>query len=90
MMVPVRVLRRAQADVDHVYLWLQKRSPAGAVAWYAVLLHTLHELGEGRVAHSVAPESARLGIELRQVLFKTRRGRMYRLLLVFCHTRIFG
>jgi plasmid stabilization system protein ParE len=82
MTVPVRVLRRAQADIDHVYLWLRKRSTAGAVAWYAVLLHTLHELGEGRAAHSVAPESAIFGVDLRQALFKTRHGRMYRLVFV--------
>ena len=82
MKILVRVLGRAQADIDHIYLWLRKRSPVGAAAWYTVLLHTLDELGDGRVAHSEAPEATKLGVELRQTLFKTRRGRVYRLLLV--------
>ena len=78
----IRVLGRAQADVDNIYLWLCQRSPMGAIAWYAVLLEKLAELGDNASSCSIAPESARIGVELRQAFFKTRRGRTYRLLFV--------
>jgi plasmid stabilization system protein ParE len=78
----VRILSRAQADVDRIYLWLRRRSPAGAAAWYAALLHTLHELGGNAAVYSIAPEAQSLCIDLQQTFFKTRRGRTYRLLFV--------
>ena len=78
----VRILGRAQADVDHIYLWLKRRSPTGAIAWYTAFLDKFSGLGESATACAQAPETARLGIELRQAFFKTRRGRSYRLLFV--------
>jgi len=78
----VRILGRAQADVDDVYLWLRRSSPTGAVAWYSAFLDRYTGLGENAMSCALAPEAARLGIELRQAFFKTRRGRSYRLLFV--------
>jgi plasmid stabilization system protein ParE len=82
MTATVRVLGHAQADIDHIYLWLQQRSPGGAASWYAALFRSLSELGTSRAAHSTAPESTKLSVDLRQMFFKTRRGRTYRLLFV--------
>lgn len=84
----VRLLRRGQADADDIYLWLRKRSPAGAVAWYAAFLKRLDDLSVNATACSIAPESQRLGIEMRQAFFKTRRGRAYRLLFVLAGTDV--
>jgi plasmid stabilization system protein ParE len=82
MTFAVRVLGRATADVDHIYLWLRQRSPEGAAAWYAVYLDKLRELADSIAASSVAPEATEFDMELRQAFFKTRRGRTYRLLFV--------
>lgn len=84
----VRLLRRGQSDADDIYLWLRKRSPAGAVAWYAALLARLDELAVNAAACSLAPEAERLGVELRQTFFKTRRGRKYRLVFVLVETEV--
>lgn len=82
MTFQVRLLRRGQSDVDDIYLWLRKRSPAGAVAWYAAFLERLDDLSSNATACSIAPESQRLDFELRQAFFRTRRGRTYRLLFM--------
>jgi plasmid stabilization system protein ParE len=82
MTFTVRVLGRATADVDHIYVWLRQRSPEGAAAWYAAYLDKLRELAESVAASSIAPEATKFGIELRQAFFKTRQGRTYRLLFV--------
>jgi plasmid stabilization system protein ParE len=88
MTFQVRLLRRGQADADGIFLWLRKRSPAGAVAGYAALLKRLDDLSENATACSIAPEAQRLGVELRQAFFKTRRGRKYRLLFVMIGTDV--
>jgi plasmid stabilization system protein ParE len=82
MRLVVRLLGRAQADVDDIYAWLGRRTSLGAIAWYAALLEKLHELADTASSCSLAPEAARLGIELRQAFFKTRRGRRYRLVFL--------
>jgi plasmid stabilization system protein ParE len=82
MTLPVRVLGRAQADADEIYLWLLKRSPAGAYNWYAALSHRLSQLADLAGNCSQAPEAKKLNIDLRQAFFKTPHGRNYRLLFV--------
>jgi len=82
MTLEIRVLGRATADADHIYLWLHQRSPDGAAAWYAAYFNKLCELGDSKSASSIAPEAIALGVDLRQAFFKTRRGRSYRLLFL--------
>jgi len=38
--------------------------------------------------HGIAPESDRIAMELRQRLFRMRRGRVYRLLFVIAKTEV--
>lgn len=80
MTYTVAILRRAQADVDHIYDWIAERSPSGAIRWYAAFLEATRRLRDRPFACAVAPESQELDLEVRQLLFKTRRGRAYRLL----------
>jgi plasmid stabilization system protein ParE len=73
-------LRRAQADIRSIVSWLAERSPRGAHAW----LRAYDEL-IGRVekqANSFGPafENEDCEFDVRQALFKTRRGRVYRAL----------
>jgi hypothetical protein len=38
MKYTVRLMPRAFADGDRIYLWIAKRSPRGAVAWFEAFL----------------------------------------------------
>ncbi len=81
-MYRVLVLWRAEEDTDAIYLWLAKRSTAGAARWYRAFLDAAASLSENPERCGLAPESAVVGYEVRQHFFKTRHGRKYRLLYV--------
>jgi plasmid stabilization system protein ParE len=78
----LRILRRAVGDIDDIYDWLRKRSPTGAVTWYEALTRRLVELTAGDFLGASAPESTKLGVDLRHAFFKTPRGRTYRVLFL--------
>lgn len=73
---------RAEEDVQEIYYWLRKRSPLGAVRWYATLLSTLLDLSKDAERFGQANEAKWLGRDVRECFFKTRQGRRYRLLFI--------
>lgn len=80
MTLRVSVTRRAAQDVDVIFDWLAKRSPDGARRWYSTYLQAVKSLPEIALTGIPAPESDSLKIDLRQMIFKTRRGNRYRAL----------
>lgn len=78
----VQVLRRADRDVDRILWWLseKQKSPSGATTWFRAYQTALQRLAETADSQSLAPESEYAAHEVRHVLFKTRRGRVYRIL----------
>jgi len=76
----VVILRRADEDTSAIYVWLAKRSVAGAGRWYRTFLDAAASLSSNPFRCGSAPESAAVGYDVRQHLFKTPRGRKYRLL----------
>lgn len=78
----VTSLPRAEHDIDEIYVWLWKRSPVGAIHWYVSLLRALRQLEDRPERFAVAPEARRLGRDVRQMFFKTRHGRRYRILYI--------
>ena len=76
----VRTLRRARFDVDAILDWIaiQREAPEGAATWLDAYEATVAELAERPQSYSLAPEDEHVDYELRQFLFKTRRGRTYR------------
>jgi plasmid stabilization system protein ParE len=80
MKYAVSVLKRAGDDADRIYEWIAAKSPQGAIRWLQALEDALAQLESTADQWGVAPESEDLGIVIRQKLFKTRRGRIYRLL----------
>jgi hypothetical protein len=76
----VVVLRRAKVDAQGIYDWIAERSEQGAAQWARVYGEALLALRGNPDQHAISPESDALGISIRQSLFKTRRGRTYRLL----------
>jgi plasmid stabilization system protein ParE len=75
----LRILERAQTDVDEIFNWLVQRSMRGAIAWYLAFHRAVESIASSPEMFGAAPESIPLGRHLRQSLFKTRRGRTYRL-----------
>jgi plasmid stabilization system protein ParE len=75
-----QLLWQAERDVDHILAWLSARSSAGAAAWLRKWDHTFAALESTAQQHGLAPESEGVTLEVRQVLFRTRRGHDYRAL----------
>lgn len=76
----VRVLRRARQDADAIVDWIGnvRQSPQGAQSWLQAYERAAAKLRDAPHRHGFAPENEHVPIELRQFLFKTRRGRRYR------------
>jgi plasmid stabilization system protein ParE len=77
----LRVVARGRGDIDHIFEWLEQRSPSGAVNWYRALVEAVARVAESPETYSNAAEaSPRWNRDIRQALFKTRRGRRYRII----------
>jgi plasmid stabilization system protein ParE len=76
----VLVLARARRDADRIAAWLFKRSPRGTVRWLLAYNSIKVKLAQNPLVYGLAPENSRVAFELRQIFFKTQRGRPYRAL----------
>ena len=88
MSFAVHIASRAWSDADAIFAWIAARSPAGASRWYAAFLSAARELASNPDRYGLAPESEVVGRPIRQQFFKTRRGRVYRLLFVVQHDEV--
>jgi plasmid stabilization system protein ParE len=75
----IRIVERARSDVDAIFDWLVHRSTQGAVAWYLAFHGAIDRIAESPESFSEASESDQLARPVRQAFFKTRRGRVYRI-----------
>lgn len=82
MRFSVRELRRAKADKRHIFQWLHDQSRAGAIAWLAAYDKMIERLAAQAHTFAAAYESDDLDLDVKEVLFKTRRGRVYRVLFI--------
>ncbi len=78
----VQPTAQAEADIDRIFNWLFERSPEGARRWYEAFWDSAERLESFPLSCGVAPESDDFPEEVRQMFFKTRRGRTYRALFV--------
>jgi len=76
----IHELGRAQADIRSIASWIAERSPQGARAWLRAYDDLIERMQ--KQAHSFGPayENDDCEFDVRQALFKTRRGRVYRVL----------
>ena len=76
----LRTLRRARQDVEAIMNWIanKRKAPQGAVSWLQAYEKTAESLVNSPHSFGLAPENGHVEKEIRQFLFKTRRGRMYR------------
>jgi plasmid stabilization system protein ParE len=77
-----RVIATPEADEDSLSIlhYLHSYSPEGAESWMRAYEAATMRLASFADGCSLAEEYQRFAIEVRQLLFRTRRGRPYRLL----------
>ena len=76
----VRILPRARGDVDRIFDWLGQRSPQGAASWYEAFAAAVSRVARSADEYPRVPEAShRWTRDVRQAMFKTRRGRRYRI-----------
>ena len=80
MSFSVRELPKAKKDKRCIFRWLHERSSRGAAAWLNAYDSLIGRLKVDASSFSEAQESRDCDFEVRQALFKTRRGRVYRAL----------
>ena len=82
MIYTIILMPSAEKGFQNQYNYIAERSESGAVAWSDAFFDALLKL-ETRPQHcTLAPESVDHEEEIRQLLFKTRKGRTYRALFV--------
>ena len=83
MSFTVRELPRARDDKQAILEWLLERSRQGATAWLDAYDDAMARLRDHADAYEQAFESDDCPqVDVRQLLFRTRRGRVYR--IIFC------
>jgi hypothetical protein len=80
MSYAVRELPKAKQDKHCIFSWLDQRSPSGAAAWLDAYDDLIEQLRRDPGTFGQAPERQDCEFDIRQALFKTRRGRVYRAL----------
>ena len=75
-----RTLPRAELDAQQIYDWIRERSPDGAHRWWLAFEDACARLARNPLGYALAPEAESTRREIRQMLFKTSRGRYYRAL----------
>jgi plasmid stabilization system protein ParE len=83
----VKVLRRASRELDAIAAWIKERSVRGAARWLKAFEAAIARSSDSPLTCSLAPESEG-AVEVRQVFFKTPRGRRYRALFVVVDNEI--
>lgn len=74
-------LPKAIADVRKIVAWLYERSPQGSESWLDAYDSALARLKINAASNRLAFENDAVAeIEVRQALFKTKHGRVYRIL----------
>jgi plasmid stabilization system protein ParE len=76
----IRILWRAERDIDQILTWLGERSAQGANSWKIALKNALTTLASSADSFGHAPENEDQELDVRQMMFRTSKGRNYRLL----------
>lgn len=88
MTYQVVLLPRADRDAQQIHDWIAQHSLDGAAHWFARLAESLASLEAAPERFALAPENDFVDQEIRQVIFKTRKGRRYRALFTIVGTTV--
>ena len=80
MTLSVKTLPRAEADIRGITRYIYDRSRHGAAAWVNALDQARLQLVDNAMTCGQCDENEHFDIDVKQMLFKTRRGRVYRIL----------
>ncbi len=90
MSFSVYELAKAKADKRAIFRWLLEQSRQGANAWLHAYDKALHRLSKDADSFRQAFENESCpDADVRQIFFKTRRGRFYRVLFLIEDTNVF-
>jgi plasmid stabilization system protein ParE len=89
MSFQVTILRSARQDVRRLLEFIASRSRSGAETWARAYDRALTRLEQHANGCPLAAESELVGHEIRELLFKTRRGLMYRILFTIRGPNVF-
>lgn len=89
MTFSIRELSRAKNDKGQIFEWLHERSRAGAIAWLVAYDELVERLKSDANVFPAAQEIADLDVNVREALFRTRRGRFYRALFLIEQNTVF-
>ena len=82
------MLPRASADARCIARYIADRSLPGASAWLVALEQARDRLQLNPLGCALAEENEFFDIDVRQALFKTRRGRVYRLVFTVVENEV--
>jgi plasmid stabilization system protein ParE len=72
----VRLLPRAQNDIEELYDWVIQRTPQQGHGWYTGLIEAIDSLRQHPYRCSTAPESSEFKEPVRQLLYGKRPYRI--------------
>ena len=76
------ILPKAEQDVQAIFDYIRERSSDGADRWFRAFLDAATKVLSFPEAYSLAPEDEIVQREIRQFLFRTRSGNVYRGLFI--------
>lgn len=82
MKFTVELTRRAERDVIEISDWLSARSPAGAARWLLAFEEMLGRVSDAPLSFSRADEADAFNVTIRQIFFRTPKGREYRAVFI--------
>lgn len=85
----IKILWRAERDIDQILTWLGERSAQGANSWKIALRNALATLADTADSFGHAPENQDQELDVRQMMFRTPKGRNYRLMYTFDKTTVY-
>lgn len=91
MAYKVVVQGRAERDIAEAFDYIFREAPSAALPWYTGLKSAILSLSEMPARCGMAPESEKLGFELRQLIFGKRTGRyriVFRILKEIEHVHV--
>jgi plasmid stabilization system protein ParE len=89
-MAKVRVLldQEGERNVEEIYQWIDARSKEGAARWYLAFLKAIAVLGDQADRFGNAPESHHFDESIRDLSFRMKSGRRYRLLFTISGSEV--
>jgi plasmid stabilization system protein ParE len=82
MSFEVRLLARAEHNFDTLINWIAANSPSSLSKWFDTYEDILKRLEREPLSFGFAPENDVIGNSVRQAIFRTGKGFVYRLLFV--------